>query len=133
MIDQGSPAFAYTFHPFPAGTRAGETETFVNLSQGLGVNTHSSAAQQAAAQAFIDFVARPKQNALYAQIRGGVTQYQFLKGELPSFMSAMAPVIVQPRLRRQPGDAAGGTRTSGRRSSKVRSACSRARRRSTPS
>jgi raffinose/stachyose/melibiose transport system substrate-binding protein len=92
-IDSASPAFVYSFHPFPAENRAGQTETFVNLSQGLGVNAHSGAAQQAAAQAFIDFVARPKQNALYAQIRGGLTQYQLIKGQLPGFMSAMAPVL----------------------------------------
>jgi raffinose/stachyose/melibiose transport system substrate-binding protein len=92
-IDAARPAFGYSFHPFPGETDAGQTETFVNLSQGLGVNARSSPAEQAAAQTFIDFVARPKQNALYAQIRGGLTQYELLKGQVTSFMSAMAAVL----------------------------------------
>ena len=59
------------------------------------MNAHSSAQNQAAAQAFIDFVARPKQNALVAQVSGGLTQYEFLKQQLPSFMPALAPVFKQ--------------------------------------
>ena len=46
---------------------------------------------------FINFIARPKQNALFTQITGGLTQYQFLKGQLPSFMSAFTPVFAQNR------------------------------------
>jgi raffinose/stachyose/melibiose transport system substrate-binding protein len=93
LIDPLSPAFSYSFHPFPGGSTPGQTETFLNLSTSLGVNAHSSAQSQAAAQTFIDFVARPAQDALYAELRGSQTQYQFLKGQLPSFMPALLPVL----------------------------------------
>ena len=93
QTDALNAGFNDSFHPFPGGTVANQTETFVNLSNTLSVNAHSAAQNQAAAQTFIDFVARPKQDALYAQIRGGLTQYEFLKSELPSFMSSLAPVL----------------------------------------
>jgi raffinose/stachyose/melibiose transport system substrate-binding protein len=91
QIDLVGPAFSYSFHPFPGG-KARQTQTFLNLGGGIGINGHSSPANQAAAQAFVDFVARPAQDALYAQ-GGGVTQYDFLKQKLPAFMSPMAPVV----------------------------------------
>jgi raffinose/stachyose/melibiose transport system substrate-binding protein len=93
QIDAASPAFSSSFHPFPGGSAPGQNETFVNLSASISVNAHSSAENQAAAQSFIDFVARPAQDALYTQIRGGLTQYQFLKEQLPSFMPTIAPVL----------------------------------------
>ena len=79
--------------PFPGGTDPSQTSTMLNLAGGLSVNAHSSAQNQAAAQTFVDFVARPKQNALYAQINGGLTQYEFLNGQIPAFMSSFAPVF----------------------------------------
>jgi raffinose/stachyose/melibiose transport system substrate-binding protein len=93
QIDMANPQFSYSFHPFPAGSTPNATQTFVHLSGELGINAHSSAAAQAAAQTFVNFIARPKQNALYAQVRGGLTQYEFLHGQLPSFMSSFTPVL----------------------------------------
>ena len=95
-IDALDPQFRFSFAPFPAGTSADEL-TLLHISSGLGINAASSAQNQAAALAFINFVARPKQNALYTQITGGMTQYQFLKGELPSFMLGFAPVLARSR------------------------------------
>jgi raffinose/stachyose/melibiose transport system substrate-binding protein len=57
------------------------------------VNAHSSSGNQVAAQKFIDFIARPKQNALFVQIQGGMTQYQFLHGEVPSLMANESSVV----------------------------------------
>jgi len=93
VIDGDYPQFGYTFHPFPGGSEPSQTETFVNLSSMLSVNAHAPAQEQAAAQAFVDFVARPKQDALYAQLRGGLTQYEFLKKQLPAFMAPSAQVF----------------------------------------
>ncbi len=93
LIDADDPTLSYSFHPFPAGSAPGETQTFLNLGGGLGVNAHSSPANQAAAQAFVDFVARPAQDALYAKVGGGLTQYQFLKNEIPEFMSPMTSIL----------------------------------------
>src|SRR5262249_23733477 len=59
----------------------------------LSINAHSSPEKQAAAQTFIDFIARPAQNALYARVQGSLTQREFLKQELPSFMQPMASVL----------------------------------------
>jgi raffinose/stachyose/melibiose transport system substrate-binding protein len=93
IIDASGANFPYSFHPFPGGTTATQTETALYFVFGLGVNAHSSAANQAAAQTFIDFVARPKQDELFASQTGNVTQYDFLKNRLPSYMSAFAPVF----------------------------------------
>jgi raffinose/stachyose/melibiose transport system substrate-binding protein len=93
LIDAGSPAFSFSHHPFPGGTAPGQTATFINIQAGLSVNAHSSSANQVAAQTFLDFLARPKQNELFVRINGGLTQYQFLHGQLPAFMSAYAPVL----------------------------------------
>jgi raffinose/stachyose/melibiose transport system substrate-binding protein len=101
-IDAAGPQFSYTFHPFPATTAPGQPQTYLQLGPGLGVNAHSSAQNQAAAQTFVDFVARPKQDALYARLSGGLTQDEFLKGQIPAFMSGFATIfkdheyVVQP-------------------------------------
>ena len=87
------PEFSYSFHPFPGGTTAGQTRTFVGLGDPLRINAHSSAANRAHPKTFIDFVARPKQDALFAQLTGGLTQYEVLKGQVPSFMSGSPPVL----------------------------------------
>jgi raffinose/stachyose/melibiose transport system substrate-binding protein len=93
VIDAGSPAFSFSHHPFPGGTAPGQTTTFINIQAGLSVNAHSSSGNQAGAQTFLDFLARPKQNALFAQINGGLTQYQFSHGQLTAFMSAYSSVL----------------------------------------
>jgi raffinose/stachyose/melibiose transport system substrate-binding protein len=96
-VEVADPSFRYSFHPFPGGTGPDQTRTFLLPSSSLGVNAHSSAGNQAAAQSFIDFIARPKQDALYAQITGGLTQYEFLKGQIPGFMSDFADVFKERR------------------------------------
>ena len=90
IIDASEPQFTYSFHPFPGGTAANKTASFLNLNFSTSVNAHSSIQNQAAAQTFVDFLARPKQTALYAQIEGGLTPYELLKGQIPSFMSTLA-------------------------------------------
>jgi raffinose/stachyose/melibiose transport system substrate-binding protein len=89
-IDASSPQFAYSFRPFPAASRPGRSVTPIGGAFGLAVNAHASAQNQAAAQEFIDFIARPKQNALFAKLLGDVTQYQFLHGQLPSYLASFA-------------------------------------------
>jgi raffinose/stachyose/melibiose transport system substrate-binding protein len=92
-IDAGNPQFSYTFHPFPATTAPGQTTTFLRPTPAVAVNAHSSAQNQAAAQTFVDFIARPAQNALYARLTGGLTQYEFLKDQIPAFMSDYATIF----------------------------------------
>src|SRR4029077_15504018 len=94
-IDAANPQFTYSHHPFPGGTDPNQTRTYINLNTSLSVNAHSSAQNQAAAQTFVDFIARPKQNALYAQLQGGLSQYEFLKGQIPAFMSDYSSVFEQ--------------------------------------
>jgi ABC-type glycerol-3-phosphate transport system substrate-binding protein len=60
------PNFSYAFRPFPATTAPGQPQTFLHPGPALAINAQSSAQNQAAAQTFVDFIARPKQNALYA-------------------------------------------------------------------
>jgi raffinose/stachyose/melibiose transport system substrate-binding protein len=103
-IDAAGPRFSYTFHPFPATTAPGQPQTYLHPGPAVGVNAHSSAQNQAAAQTFVNFIALPAQDALYARITGGLTQYEFLKGQIPAFMSDFATVfkdheyVVQPLL-----------------------------------
>jgi raffinose/stachyose/melibiose transport system substrate-binding protein len=92
-IDAADPPFAYSQHPFPTGNDPSQNVFQIDVSGQLGINAHSSPAGRAAAQKFIDFMSRPKQDALVAQLDGGVTQYQFLKGELPAYLSSYAPLI----------------------------------------
>ncbi len=92
-IDSLGPQFPYSFHPWPAGTSASQTHTLITFGGGVAVNAHSSAANQAAAQTFVDFVARPKQDELFAGLTGGVTQYDFLKNQIPWWMSSFGPAI----------------------------------------
>ena len=92
-LDALSPQFPYSFYPFPGGTVPNQAETYIQLGTALSVNAHSSAANQAAAQTFINFVARTAQNALYARVLGNLTQYEFLKGQIPAFMSSFASVL----------------------------------------
>jgi raffinose/stachyose/melibiose transport system substrate-binding protein len=61
----------------------------------VSVNAHSSAQNQAAAQTFVDFIARPAQDRLFAQLTGGLTQYEFLKDQIPAFMSDFATIFTE--------------------------------------
>src|SRR4029077_2140123 len=72
-----NPQFASSFHPFPDERSPKQATTYLNLSGGVSVNAHSRAPNQAAAQTFVDFIVRPKQNALFTQVEGGLTQYEF--------------------------------------------------------
>ena len=94
-IAANSPQFSYSFHPFPTAASPTETTTIISLLQALSVNAHSSARNQAAAQTFIDFVARQHQNATFTGLTGGLSGYQFLKRRIPAFMSSMAPVFAK--------------------------------------
>ena len=49
----------------------------------MSVNAHSSAQNQAAAQTFVDFIARPKQNALFAQTDGRLDPVRVPEGADP--------------------------------------------------
>jgi raffinose/stachyose/melibiose transport system substrate-binding protein len=92
LVDADSPQFSYSFHPFPAGATAG-TPAMVPMGNSLSVNAHASPASQAAAQTFVDFLGRPAQDALYARIKGSLTQYQFLHDQVAPFMSSFAPLL----------------------------------------
>jgi raffinose/stachyose/melibiose transport system substrate-binding protein len=89
-IDAADPQFPHRFRLFPTGDSPAETEVMVVVGASFSVNSHSSPAQRAAAQTFINFLARPKQDALFAQIKGSLTPDEFLKAELPPFMSSLA-------------------------------------------
>jgi raffinose/stachyose/melibiose transport system substrate-binding protein len=93
QIDTVKPQFAYSQHPFPSGNDPRHTVVLANLGLGPSVNVHSSVAKQIAAQTFVDFLARPKRDALYARVTGGLSQYQFLKARLPAYLSSYTPAF----------------------------------------
>jgi raffinose/stachyose/melibiose transport system substrate-binding protein len=90
-----SPQFSYSFHPFHTAASPTQTTTIILLLQALSVNAHSSAKNQAAAQTFIDFVARQQQNATFTSLTGGLSGYQLLKAKIPAFMPSMATVLAK--------------------------------------
>jgi raffinose/stachyose/melibiose transport system substrate-binding protein len=92
-IEAANPAFAPSQRPFPGGQDPKRTVSELNVGLGPAVNAHSSPANQAAAKEFVDFLARPKQDALFIKLNGGLTQYQFLKHEIPNYLGTFAPVI----------------------------------------
>jgi raffinose/stachyose/melibiose transport system substrate-binding protein len=96
-IDALEPQFSYSFHPLPATSASALQYAAIHLGTSLSVNSRSSAANQAAARTFIDFVARPAQNELYAKVVGGLTQNQFLKQQLPSFMPSFGTILRDAR------------------------------------
>jgi raffinose/stachyose/melibiose transport system substrate-binding protein len=93
QIDEDAPQFSYSQHPFPSGANPGKTMALINLGSGPAVNAHSSPANQAAAQEYVNFLARPKQDALYVELNGGLTQYQFVKDDVPSYLSSFGPLF----------------------------------------
>jgi raffinose/stachyose/melibiose transport system substrate-binding protein len=93
MIDTGNPQFSYSVRPFPAGSSPGQSVAQTGGTIDLAVNARVSAQNQAAAQQFVDFVARPKQDALFARLLGNVTQYQFLHEQLPANLASFAPAL----------------------------------------
>jgi raffinose/stachyose/melibiose transport system substrate-binding protein len=103
-VDAASPPFGYHYHPLPIGGAPNGSPTVVTPSVTFSVNAHASAPDQAAAQIFVDFLARPKQAALYGQLTGGLSQYDFLHAQLPAFMSSdFASVVKQSRYVLNPG------------------------------
>jgi raffinose/stachyose/melibiose transport system substrate-binding protein len=94
-IDVANPQFSYSFHRFPGGTSPTQTTTYIAFGPEVSVNAHSRPGNQRAAQTLVDFVARPQQNALDARLSGGLSQQEFLKGQIPAFMSSMRPVLAK--------------------------------------
>jgi raffinose/stachyose/melibiose transport system substrate-binding protein len=93
QLDAANPQFSYSFYPFPGGTSASQIRTFVTPSAALSINAKASPQAQAAAQTFIDFIARPDQDALWAKTKGSLTPFELLKGQAPPFMSPFAPSL----------------------------------------
>jgi raffinose/stachyose/melibiose transport system substrate-binding protein len=103
LIAAASPQFKYTFHPFPTGTNPDNAMIALTTPVTLGINAHASSEAQNAAQRFVDFLARPKQAALFARVTGAMTQQQFLKRQIPAYMSSdFATVLAQRRYRVTP-------------------------------
>jgi raffinose/stachyose/melibiose transport system substrate-binding protein len=95
IVDAGGPKFTISHHLFPGGSDPRQTRTYVHLSLSLAVNAHASDEKQKAAQSFVDFVARPAQNALFARIQGGMTQPQFKKRQVPTFMASESTAVAR--------------------------------------
>ncbi len=97
-IDVNKPQFAYSQSPFPTARKdASQTVFELHFPLALAVNAHASAQKRAAAQAFVDFLARPDQDALFARIGGGVSEAQLRAGRFPAHLSAFVPLYKQGR------------------------------------
>jgi len=89
-IDSYVPKFGFSQHPFPITGKPNGSTVMLIVGFGWSVNAHSSKIKQAAAQKLIDYIAQPKQSSLYARVNGGLSQEQFKKGVLPSYLSSYA-------------------------------------------
>jgi raffinose/stachyose/melibiose transport system substrate-binding protein len=103
LIDAAGPQFSYSSFPFPDATAPDRTWTVVSMGTGIGVNAHASPLNQAAAQTFIDFIARPKQDALNAKIKGTLTQYELAHQQLQPYMSSFKPIFANHQYVISPG------------------------------
>jgi raffinose/stachyose/melibiose transport system substrate-binding protein len=92
-IEAAGPAFSVSQRPFPGGEDPARTVALLNTGPGFGVNAHSSPANQAAAVEFVNFIARPEQDALYVKVGGGLSQSQLLEDRVPNYLSSFAPLI----------------------------------------
>jgi raffinose/stachyose/melibiose transport system substrate-binding protein len=102
-IETLQPAFTLSQRPIPNATDPSKVIGLINLGSGPAVNARSPAANQAAAQTFVNFIARPAQDALEAKIAGGLSQYAFKNGQLPSYMSSFAPLVASHAYALNPG------------------------------
>ena len=98
LIDTSKPQFSYTQSPFPtAKNDAKQTVAMLHFPNSLSVNAHASAQGQAAAQTFVDFLARPDQDALFARIGGGLSEAQLRQARFPAWLSNFVPLYKQGR------------------------------------
>ena len=78
----------------------------------MSVNAHSSAENQAAAQTFVDFIARPQQNALFTKATGGLTPVAASERAGPRLHVEHADRVREAEVHHQRRRRPGGTRTS---------------------
>jgi raffinose/stachyose/melibiose transport system substrate-binding protein len=97
-IDASKPLFKYSQSPFPTARKdPKQTVVEIHFPLSVSVNAHASAQHQKAAQAFVDFLARPDQDALYARIGGGLSEAQLRSGRFPGYLSSFVPLYKQGR------------------------------------
>jgi raffinose/stachyose/melibiose transport system substrate-binding protein len=81
----------YSVSRYPATTRARDLRVTVGAGDSFAINSKSHVKE--AALTFVNFLARPKQNALWASVNGWITQDDLLKGRVPSRLSNLAPML----------------------------------------
>jgi raffinose/stachyose/melibiose transport system substrate-binding protein len=97
-IDAAKPAFTYTQRPFPAAERsARQNVVLLQLAPALSINAHASTQSQVAAQQFVDFLARPDEDAVFARISGGLSEAQLRAAKFPGYLSSFLPLYTQGR------------------------------------
>ncbi len=69
------------------------------VAVGNGVSTvvgSKTTSHPAEVKTFINFIARPKQNSLYAKVVGSIGEYDLLKGKLPDLVKEMSKNLTTP-------------------------------------
>jgi raffinose/stachyose/melibiose transport system substrate-binding protein len=93
LIEATEAKFRFSQRVYAAGTDPCQTTTQLITVGNIAVNAHSSAPAQRDAQTFVEFIQRPAQNALFARLKGGLTQQEFLDGRIPEHMADFRPVL----------------------------------------
>jgi len=88
FIAAANPKFALKGFPLPGKTAA---QTLVPAGSSTTFAVNAEASNKAAAIAFINWLAEPGPQAIYAKAQSTVTSADASKGNLPAFMEALAP------------------------------------------
>jgi raffinose/stachyose/melibiose transport system substrate-binding protein len=81
-----NPNLHIGFYPFPADTAA---KTVVSLNAVFPLAVNAASPQKPAAMQFIDFLARPNENALYAKIINSISALQLKVHYVPSYLAPL--------------------------------------------
>ena len=102
VIEAADPLFTFTAHPFPAGTEPNQITTYLHLSLAPAINARSSSVIQAAAQTFINFIARPEAERLVRTDRRGPDPVRGAEGASPGLRLRLRNWLQRSRLRQRP-------------------------------
>lgn len=95
-ITADNPNLQYVMYPFPSGTSSKTKEAEVNPDFSLSINAKST--NRAAALTFINFLARPGQDALYAKLLGVVTQVSYKENVLPPILAGFKKAALKGQV-----------------------------------
>lgn len=84
---------------FPIPAENGRKGTYVNVYPGIAFSGIATTQHKKEVLEFLDFMARPKQNALFTKLTHTIAPYDYIKGNLPADFKPEAALIKQGHWR----------------------------------